>query len=120
METNRRPACRMRAYREETMRRFTPILLVLAPAVPGAALPAATADVSTHARPAPPPVATPGGGALAVGLVVEISTDSLKLKETSGDPREFVVSSASPDDAKRASLLLQALKHYKKGDKVAL
>jgi hypothetical protein len=75
-----------------------------------------TAEVTTRSRFAPNP-ATSGGGAMAVGLVVEVCDESIKLKENAGDPREYRIAS---DDAKRTSLQIQALKRLKKGDKVAL
>ncbi len=79
---------------------------------------ASTAEVTTRSRYAPNP-ATSGGGAMAVGLVVEIGDESIKLKENAGDPREYWVASG-PDDANRTNLQIQALKRLKKGDKVAL
>lgn len=61
---------------------------------------------------------TTGGGHMIVGTVVELAKDSVKVKEASGDPRDFTI--AQGDDGARASRLGVALRRLKVGDRIAL
>ncbi|MEZ0230420.1 MAG: hypothetical protein ACAI25_17490 [Planctomycetota bacterium] len=61
---------------------------------------------------------TTGGGHMVVGTVVEIAKDSVKVKESSGDPRDFLI--AQDDEGARASRLLTAIRRLKAGDRIAL
>lgn len=63
--------------------------------------------------------ATTGGGHMIVGSVVELGKDSVKVKEATGEPREFLVAQGD-DEGMRASRLGQALRRLKVGDRVAL
>ncbi len=62
--------------------------------------------------------ATTGGGHMVVGAVVEVAKDSVKVKESSGDPREFCI--APDEDGSRSSRLVTALRRLKPGDRIAL
>lgn len=106
--------------------RPTPPAPLPSPAAPSAApvstqTPAvAVAPAPVPAAPAPAPSSPPAGaGAIVVGLVVEVSNEGLQLKETSGDPRAFVVPPADTD-ALRNERIVRGLSHLKKGDRVCL
>ncbi|HZU98959.1 MAG TPA: hypothetical protein VFF73_19785 [Planctomycetota bacterium] len=62
---------------------------------------------------------TTGGGRLIVGTVVEVLKDGVKVKEASGDPRDFFVPQGD-DEGARSSRMALALKRLKAGDRIAL
>jgi hypothetical protein len=82
------------------------------PEVPGLD-PAPVMSASVHVA------QTSGGGRLIVGTVIEVLKDGVKVKEASGDPREFFVPQGD-DEGARSSRMALALKRLKAGDRIAL
>jgi hypothetical protein len=82
-------------------------------------VPSAPAPVVTSAPTNAPAAAERAPSAIVVGLVLDVGADRLTLKETKGDPREYVVPAAESDPL-RNERLTRGLAHLKKGDRVAL
>jgi hypothetical protein len=71
------------------------------------------------AAPAKPDGMGPAPGS-AMGTVVDVAKDHLKLKERGGDTRDFYAPEVKNDETLRGERILQALRGLKKGDLVAL